>query len=94
MRPVGYGDVSALACALLHMPAADRPGLLGRILAEAETADAYRRETGRLHPLWGNGSLLGAALCHERAREPALDDPEYAACMVLVYEALVRRHSR
>ena len=83
-----------MACALLRVAPDARTGLLGRILAEAETADAYRRETGRLHPLWGNGSLMGAALGHARAREPSLDSPDYAACMVLVFEALVARYGR
>ena len=94
MRPVGHGDVSAVACALLPAQRCMRPRLLERILAEVETADAYRRETGRLHPLWGNGSLMGAALGHARAREPFLDDPDYAACMALVFEALVARHGQ
>ena len=94
MRPVGHGDVSAAACVLLRAAHADRPRLLGRMLAEAETADAYRREVGRLHPLWGNGSLMGAALGRPRAPEPFLDDPDYAACMALVFEALVQRHQR
>ena len=93
MRPVGHGDVSAAACALLAAPRAARPALLARLLAQAETADAYRRELGRLHPLWGNGSLMGAARGQRRAREPFLDDPDYAACMVLVFEALVARHA-
>jgi len=94
MRPVGHGDVSAAACALLHVAADARARLLGRMLAEAETADAYRQETGRLHPLWGNGSLMGAALGHARAREPFLDDPQYASCMAMVFDALVQRHQR
>ena len=91
MRPVGHGDVAAAACVLLHAPPEARAGLLARLLAEAETADAYRRELGRLHPLWGNGSLMGAAMGHPRAREPFLDEPDYAACMALVFEALVAR---
>ncbi len=94
MRPVGHGDVSAAACVLLAAAPDSRPRLLARLLAEAETADAYRLETGRPHPLWGNGSLMGAALTHARASEPALDDPDYAACMALIFEALVRRHRR
>ena len=94
MRPVGHGDVSAAACVLLKAEREQRPRLLGRMLAEAETADAYRRELGRLHPLWGNGSLMGAALRHKRAPEPFLDDPDYASCMAMVFDALVQRHQR
>lgn len=91
MRRVLPGDVSAAACVLLALAPEARPRVLARLLAEAETADAYRLETGRLHPLWGNGSLRAAALTRPRAAEPYWDDPEYAACMALVFEALVAR---
>ncbi|HHL22098.1 MAG TPA: hypothetical protein ENJ52_11310 [Aliiroseovarius sp.] len=91
MRRVLPGDVTAAACVLLAQAAEARPRTLARMLAEAETADAYRLETGRLHPLWGNGSLRAAALTRPRADEPYWDDPDYAACMALVFKALVAR---
>lgn len=91
MRRVLYGDVTAAARALLAAPAGGRDRLLTRLMAEADAAEAHRRATGRVHPLWGTGSLMSAALAHAVAPEPRLDDPDYAACMALVFEALVVR---
>ena len=34
---------------------------------------------------------MSAALARPQAREPFLDDPDYAACMVMVFEALIAR---
>lgn len=89
MRRVLHGDVVAAACALRAVAPAARPGLIRHMIDEAEMADAYRLATGRAHPLWGTGSLMSAAMARPRAREPYLDEPDYAACMVAVYEALI-----
>lgn len=91
MRPVLHGDVTAAGRALLAVAPVARPQLLSRMLCEADAADMFRRETGRAHPLWGGGSLMAAAMARPRAPEPFLDDPEYAACLALVFDALVAR---
>jgi len=91
MRRVLHGDVVAAARVLLATAPERRPGLLGRMLREADAADAHRRATGRAHPVWGTGSLMSAALARTRAPEPYLDDPDYAGCMAQVFEALVAR---
>ncbi len=91
MRPVMHGDVAAAGCALLRVAPEARFGLMSRLLSEAEAADQYRQETGNIHPLWGNGSLMAAAMARPRAREPFLDDLEYCACMALVFDALLGR---
>jgi len=93
MRRVLHGDVSAAARALLAAPSDTRAALVLRILREAGAADRFRCATGRAHPLWGNGSLMSAAMAYPRAREPYLDDPEYAACMAMLFEALIARAS-
>ncbi len=91
MRRVLHGDVTAAARALLAVSAAARDPLLTRLFAEADAADAHRRTTGHPHPQFGTGSLMSAALCHPVAREPCLDDPDYAACMAAVFQALAAR---
>ncbi len=91
MRPLRHADLSAAGCALLRAAPADRPALLTRLLSEADAADAYRRRTGRLHPLWGNGALATPAMARPRAREPFLDDPDYAACLALICRAMIDR---
>lgn len=91
MRRVLHGDVTAAGRALLAVAPAARPALLVRMLAAADTADAYRQATGRAHPLWGGGSLMAVALARPLGPEPFLDDPDYAACLALVFSALVAR---
>jgi len=91
LRPVLHGDVVAAGRALLAVPAAARPGLLARMLREADLADEHRRATGRAHPVWGGGSLMATAMTRQRAPEPFLDDPDYAACLALIFSALVAR---
>lgn len=89
MRPILHGDVSSAARALLAVPAASRPGLCTRLIREAEMADAHVRRTGRLHPLWGNGSLMSAARKRVLAAEPGFDDNAYCACFGQVLEAVI-----
>lgn len=91
MRRVLHGDVTAAGRALLAVAPAARPALLARMLAAADAADTHRRKTGRAHPLWGGGSLMAVALAEPLAPEPFLDEPDYAACLALVFAALVAR---
>ncbi|WP_433989220.1 hypothetical protein SuNHUV7_35510 (plasmid) [Pseudoseohaeicola sp. NH-UV-7] len=57
--------------------------------ALSELADRHRARTGRVHPFWGNGSLMAAARAHPLAPEPDFDNDSYCACMELVLRALV-----
>jgi len=88
MRPVLHGDVSNAARALLHVPRALRRDLCARMMREAEAADVYARRAGRLHPFWGNGSLMSAARKRVLADEPTFDDADYCACFEMVLRGL------
>ena len=92
MRPVLHGDVSAAARALLRAPLADRNQLCARMMEEAEIADRYVIQTGRTHPLYGNGSLMYAARTRHLADEPSFDDLQYCLCFELVIHCLVKFH--
>ena len=61
------------------------------MLAEADAADAWRLRTGRMHPIWGNGTLMAAALRRAAAPEPPLHDRAYCAALSLTYAALADR---
>ncbi|MCP3969402.1 MAG: hypothetical protein GY717_03620 [Rhodobacteraceae bacterium] len=89
MRPVLHGDVVAAARVLYRMPIRLRPDAMKRMLCQASMADRYRLVTGRLHPEWGDGSLMVAALAKAPPPEPRLDDRDYCGCMAMVFEALV-----
>lgn len=91
MRPVLHGDVSSAARVLLAAPPAQRGDLCRRLLAEAEAADAHVRRSGRVHPRWGNGSLMSAARKRALANEPTFDDVDYCACFEMVLRCVRMR---
>ncbi|TMV90121.1 hypothetical protein FGG78_13460 [Thioclava sp. BHET1] len=62
MRPVQDGDLIALARVAMLWPEARRAARLERALAQADAADWHRIRRGRMHPKWGNGSLMSWAL--------------------------------
>ena len=88
MRPVLHGDVSNAARALLYVPRGLRAGLCARMIEETEAADSYVARVGRLHPLWGNGSLMSAARKRMLADEPGFDNVEYCECFEMVLRKL------
>lgn len=88
LLPVLPGDVSCAARALLMVPEAARPAFLRSLLDRAARAAAHVDAVRRLHPVWGNGSLMAAARRFPLAAEPDYSDPDYCRCTVLVLEAL------
>lgn len=94
MRPVLHTDLRDAARALLMRPARQRFDLCRRMLNEAAWADRYARQTGRPHPLWGNGTLSDAARKRGLAREPTLDDTQFCHCLALVLLGLRDRLGR
>jgi hypothetical protein len=91
MRPILPGDVTAAARALLHVPPGFRDALMKRIITEAEAADCYRRKFRKAHAVWGNGTLMAAALARPVAREPRSNDRDYLDCQARVIDALIQR---
>lgn len=98
MRPVLVGDVFSLAARLAQFPQADRHDHCLRLLQETEAADKYRKKLGRIHPLWGNGSLMGRVGCgaYSCASGPAFQSEEFCACVgeVLVCLQVWRAYKR
>ena len=93
MRPVLHGDVVAAARVLYALPEALRVRELARLMQKAAWADAFRKQSGRVHPVWGDGSLMTAALAAAPPPEPQLNDPDYCGCLAMVFEGLVARLS-
>jgi len=91
MRPVTLTDLSAAARVLLALPEGRRAAGMAALIARAEAADRHRQTTGRLHPAYGNGTLLAAALAHPAADPARPGAPEYLACLALAAGALVGR---
>lgn len=90
MRAILHGDITSAARALLPVPQGARRARCRRLIKEAEFADRYTRRFGKIHPLWGNGSLMGAARKYPLAREPRLGDLEYCSCMEMVLHELIQ----
>lgn len=90
MRPVLHGDVSAAARALLAVAQPDRGALCVRMIHEAELADRHLERTGKLHPVYGNGSLMAVARNRALADEPGFDDLQYCQCFEMVLHQLAR----
>ncbi|TMV14545.1 hypothetical protein [Arenibacterium halophilum] len=88
MRPVLHGDVVDAARALLAATPEARPSLCRAMFRRAELADRYLRRHGRLHPRWGNGTLMSAARRHMLAPEPTFDDGPYRQCFIMVLSEL------
>lgn len=87
-RPVLFGDVTAVARALLLVPVDRRLLLCRRIFGMAAEACAHVDLRHQLHPRWGDGSLSAAARRFQLAQEPFLDDPAYLSCTRLVLREL------
>lgn len=94
MLPVLHGDLCWSARALLAVPPDARAGLARQLIAQAERADRHTRRTGRLHPVWGDGSLMCVAGRLPRAAEPFVDDLAYCACLITMLRALERHKMR
>lgn len=64
MKPLIYNDILAAASCV---SGADDPAAIMRgLIREAETAERHQRVSGRAHPVFGDGSLMAAALRHGR----------------------------
>ncbi len=89
MAPVGLGDLAAAARALMAVPAHRRAGLMRAMIGEADLAYRYWQGCGRLHPGFGNGTLMSAALAHPQRRDGGAGDELYLACLAEALEAVI-----
>ena len=91
MRAIHHSDVTAAARVLLGMPVEMRESACARMLREAHWADHFTKRTGRVHQLWGNGSLRAAAYGRRLVPEPAALSAEYCNCLMLVLDHVIAR---
>lgn len=93
MRPVMHGDISSAARALLAARPDLRPALARQMIHEAECADRYVIENRRIHPQFGNGTLMAVARKRPLAVEPDFDNADYSRCFEMMLRILRRRVS-
>lgn len=94
MRHIAPSDLSTAARALLALPASTRAAEAARLVVETEAADRFRKRFGRSHPLWGNGTLEGAARGRTLVEPRSLSDTDYLSCLALVLDAILTHRSR
>ncbi|WP_437436814.1 DUF7742 family protein [Ruegeria arenilitoris] len=85
-----HGDVSAAARALLAAPPSERESICLQMFNEAQLAHEYTSDMGRLHPKYGNGSLMAVAYIRRLADEPSFNDLQYCECFEIVLRNLIR----
>lgn len=91
MREPLHGDAVSVARVLLEVRPHRRRWVLARLLREADLAHEYFKRKRRTHPIWGDGSLMTAALRRRPASEPSLDRADYCRCLAMIYNALAAR---
>ena len=94
MRPILPPDLDLLARVLLPLPAESRAGAISQILAAADLADRYRKRTGRLHLLHGDGSVLSQALQQGTPAAAFACDPAYCTALAAVLAGIADWRNR
>lgn len=87
MRPTYLSDLDQAARAVLAVPAQDRAAAAAKIVAQADTADRYRKRLSKAHHEFGTGTLTSAVQDVPRA-DIAYCHAEYRACLALVLAAM------
>lgn len=93
MRPILIDDLLLAARAAGLHPPEMRAGRLAQWLGEAHGADLYRKRLGRMHPRWGNGSLMARAMAEPLAR-PLRPDGEEIEVLAQVIAAVLHWRRR
>ncbi len=88
MRPILPPDLDLLTRVALPLPVEHRAGAIAQILSAADLADRYRKRTGRLHPLHGDGSVLSVALQHRPSAVGPFCDARYCTALATVLLAV------
>ena len=89
MRSVMVNDLTVAARALLCVQWVHRPEMAACMLQDADFGDRYTRRFGRVHAVFGDGTLSAAARKRPLANEPTLDDFAYCECLALVLQQLM-----
>ncbi len=90
MRAVLHVDVVTLARVLLGVEVGKRSEICDRFFDRAHAADKYRKRFGRYHLDYGRGDLASACWNAEKRSEPFLSDRNYAQCLGVIFERIVK----
>ncbi|MEL7459763.1 MAG: hypothetical protein AAFX45_13825 [Pseudomonadota bacterium] len=90
MGAASHGDLITVARLLRSKPLQMRSWVLARVFDEARAASQWVSKTNTCHPVWGDGTLMSAALRRGQPPHYGLDDPEYGACLAEVAREIGR----
>ncbi len=91
MRQVSHADLSACARLLWCNPVQDWPEIIETILTCAEAADRFRKHFGRLHGVWGDGTVAGYIGANFiLPPEPCLSAPGYIEAQLAFLHAVLK----
>jgi len=89
MRPVQMADLEAALRLLLKTPPELRQSCMADLCARADIADRYRKRLRRLHPHYGDGSLMTAAMEQGIALRPTACDDQVLTCLQIAIAVLL-----
>ena len=84
------GDVMALARGLSGMPADHQRIACQQAYLRAHCADKFRKRLGRVHPRWGDGSLMAFALLTYRGKRDQDLDWAFMSALRTVLDQLLQ----
>lgn len=88
MRPVIYNDVLAAVAVAAAAPPDQHGPIIASLIREADLAEVYRRRYQSAHPVFGDGSLMTAALRHQTRGPTSFQCAEGLAAWIAVLKAL------
>lgn len=91
MTPVIYNDVLAAVSVVAAAPPERQASVVAELIHEAELAEAYRLRYRVAHPVFGDGSLITAALRHDRRGSCSFQSLEGLTAWLCVLSALLTR---
>lgn len=85
-RPI-ISDVMNMARVLAYRPGSKRADVLARAIRECGIAEAFRRENGKPHPRFGDGTLSGWANSRPKTVQSSLQCGVFTDCLIQVLAA-------
>ncbi|MFA8385261.1 MAG: hypothetical protein ACEPO2_06520 [Pelagibaca sp.] len=91
MTPVIYNDVLAAVSVVAAAPPDRQASVMAELIREADLAEMYRLSYRAAHPVFGDGSLIAAALRHDRRGSCSFQSREGLTAWLCVLSALLAR---
>ena len=89
MTPVIYNDVLAAVSLVAAAPPERQANVAAELIREADLAEAYRLRYRAAHPVFGDGSLIAAALRHDRRGSCSFQSLEGLSAWLCVLNVLL-----